>query len=49
MSQQYQGMGLGLALSDRLVRALGGTIAVASVLGVGTTFTVSLPRRPPGG
>jgi signal transduction histidine kinase len=49
MSRQYQGMGLGLALSDRLVRALGGTIAVASVLGVGTTFTVSLPRRPPGG
>jgi signal transduction histidine kinase len=46
LSRQYQGMGLGLALSDRLVRALGGKIAVASALGAGTTFTVSLPRRP---
>jgi len=38
-----QGLGLGLALSKKLVEQLGGTIAVSSQVGVGTTFTLSFP------
>ena len=38
------GLGLGLALADRLVRAHGGDIQVSSSPGQGATFTVRLPR-----
>ncbi len=37
------GSGIGLALSKQLVEEIGGTITVASTLGKGTEFTVSLP------
>ena len=37
------GFGLGLAIVRELVQAHGGTINVASQLGVGTTFAVDLP------
>jgi signal transduction histidine kinase/AraC-like DNA-binding protein len=37
------GSGLGLALTNELVRLLDGTITVESVLGEGTEFTVTLP------
>lgn len=38
-----EGTGLGLALTKRLVQLHGGSIAVRSALGIGTTFTVSMP------
>ncbi len=38
-----QGLGLGLAITRKIVDQLGGTIAVESVVGRGTTFTVELP------
>jgi two-component system, cell cycle sensor histidine kinase PleC len=39
------GSGLGLAISRSLVELHGGTLRIESIVGEGTTVTVSLPRR----
>jgi len=45
--KKYGGTGLGLVLSRKFCQMMGGDIAVASEAGVGTTFTVDLPRARP--
>jgi signal transduction histidine kinase len=41
------GIGLGLSIAEDCVRTMGGRIDVRSVEHEGTTFTVTLPRKPP--
>jgi signal transduction histidine kinase len=41
-----EGSGIGLALTKRLVEAMGGTIGVDTAVDQGTTFWVDLPRAP---
>jgi PAS domain S-box-containing protein len=47
LSRRYNGTGLGLALVQRLARMHGGEVSVQSEVGVGSRFTVSLPRQSP--
>ena len=44
-SKDTGGFGLGLAIAKHIVDASGGTIAIRSIVGKGTTFEVSLPRQ----
>ncbi|TMQ05224.1 MAG: GAF domain-containing protein [Deltaproteobacteria bacterium] len=46
-SSRYGGLGLGLYIARSIVVAHGGTIAVDSELGAGSTFTVTLPCASP--
>ena len=41
--RSYEGTGIGLSLVQELVKLQGGSIEVASKVGVGTTFTISMP------
>jgi len=42
-ARTYEGTGIGLALVQELVKLHGGTVQVESVLGQGSTFTVTIP------
>jgi signal transduction histidine kinase/CheY-like chemotaxis protein/HPt (histidine-containing phosphotransfer) domain-containing protein len=42
-TRQFGGTGLGLSICSRLATAMGGRIDVASVVGKGSTFTVTIP------
>lgn len=46
-SKGMEGTGLGLFIANRIVRAHGGSIELESAVGVGTRFTVRLPRKLP--
>ncbi|WP_049762734.1 sensor histidine kinase [Chloroflexus aggregans] len=46
LTPRYDGVGIGLALAQRLCLAIGGSIAVTSQPGKGTTFFVSIPVTP---
>ncbi|MEM3819873.1 MAG: HAMP domain-containing sensor histidine kinase, partial [Nitrososphaerota archaeon] len=41
------GLGLGLTISQEIVKMHGGTIIVESELGKGSVFTIKLPRGAP--
>lgn len=43
LTRNFEGSGLGLSISHKLVEMLNGSIVVQSTYGVGSTFTVKLP------
>ncbi|NBC17098.1 MAG: PAS domain S-box protein [Bacteroidetes bacterium] len=45
LSRDYEGVGIGMTIVQRLVELLGGTLEVSSEKGAGTLFTVAIPRR----
>ncbi len=44
LTSPHEGVGLGLAISRKLARAMGGDLTVESTLNVGSVFTLTLPR-----
>jgi signal transduction histidine kinase len=48
-SSKMRGSGIGLAVSDEIVRLHGGTLDIESKVGEGTTVTIRLPIKPSSG
>jgi signal transduction histidine kinase len=44
LTRPHEGAGLGLAISRDLARGMGGELTAESVVAVGSTFTLALPR-----
>ncbi|MGH2399303.1 MAG: ATP-binding protein, partial [bacterium] len=44
MTTKRRGLGLGLAISRKIVEQLGGSVTVASEVGKGTTFVLEFPE-----
>jgi PAS domain S-box-containing protein len=47
LTSHHEGTGLGLAISSDMAIAMRGTLSVESTVGEGSTFTLSLPGKPP--
>ncbi len=47
LARAYPGLGLGLALAQKLAKIMGGRILVESQPGAGSTFTLEVPARRP--
>ena len=45
LARRYEGTGLGLTLTRRLIDLHGGEVDLNSTLGIGTTVTVRLPEE----
>lgn len=45
-TRSYSGIGIGLAISNRITRILGGNLSVTSIPGKGSTFTLEVPVSP---
>jgi signal transduction histidine kinase len=48
-TRKTSGTGLGLSVTRKLARLLGGDVTVASRVGAGTTFLLVLPMKAPAG
>ena len=49
LSRKHEGTGLGLSICKKLLHKMGGTIAVKSQWGQGSTFTIRFPRQAQAG